>query len=112
MKSLFQHMLDILFIIILFFTFAGLIKMESDIKEARDVLASTVEAVQSSYYDEETIEKLNNQLHQNYPDTWRLSIVEIDSVSTRRNYMVILHYEVKMPFFGIKKSGELKSYAR
>lgn len=112
MKSLFQHMLDILLIIIFFFMFAGLIKMESDLKEARDVFASTVEAVQSSYYDQETIDKLNEQLHQNYPESWKLSITEVDSVSTRRNYMVVLHYEIEMPFFGLTKSGELRGYAR
>ena len=52
--------------------FAGLLQTELQIKEARDVHASAVEAVQASYYDEETIEKLNAQIHQDYPDSWIL----------------------------------------
>lgn len=112
MKSLFQHMIDIVIIIIFFFMFAGLLQTELQIKEARDVHASAVEAVQASYYDEETIEKLNAQIHQDYPDSWILSIQEVKAVGTRKDYLVTLHYEVDMPFFGTSKTGEIKGYAR
>ena len=89
--------------------FAGLLQTELQIKEARDVHASAVEAVQASYYDEETIEKLNAQIHQDYPDSWILSIQEVNTVGTRKDYLVTLHYEVDMPFFGINTADVLKN---
>ena len=112
MKSLFQHMIDIVVLIIMFFMFASLLQTELQIKEARDVHAPAIQAVQASYYDQETITKLNEQIHQDYPDSWVLSIQEVGTVSTRKDYLVTLHYEVEIPFFGMTKTGELKGYAR
>ena len=93
MKSLFQHMIDIVVLIIMFFMFASLLQTELQIKEARDVHASAIQAVQASYYDQETITKLNEQIHQDYPDSWVLSIQEVTGLDEKGNVTLSVLYQ-------------------
>lgn len=108
MKNLIEHLTTMIVMMTLIFVFTIIITIGLQIVEARLVHTSTIEKLQSSYYNL-SIEEINNEIN----NDWFFEINELSSVNSRRDYEVILNYSIKIPLFtenGLK--GRLVGYAR
>lgn len=110
MKTMFEHMITVIVMVIMLFIFTSIVMTEVQIVGARRVHASAINQIQSSYYAVD-INALNDKLHETYPN-WNLSSSLIESVNTRKDYKVKLDYEIMIPVFNIKKKGMIEGYAR
>lgn len=107
MKTIIEHMTTMIMMFILVFIFSAILTIGLQISNARLIHTSTIEKLQSSYYNIE-IEELNAGLYED----WYFEIKEISNINTRRDFEVALNYNIKMPLMKKGISGRMVGYAR
>ena len=108
MKSMIEQMTTMIVMMILIFVFTIIISAGLQILNARLIHSGAIEQLQASYYSV-SAEDLNRQVDEG----WSFELKELNSVSTRKDYEVILHYLIYLPMFkqtGIH--GTITGYAR
>lgn len=110
MKTLFEHMMTEIVVVIILFVFAAFSFVDIQALAARRIHASVVDQLQASYYSIE-LDDLNDKLHETHP-TWTLTIEEIKTYNARKEYRVSLIYDVVVPLFNIRKAGLIEGYTR
>lgn len=58
------------------------------------------------------IDAINDKIHETYPSSWYIESTIVNSVNNRQDRLVTMHYEVKIPVFGITQGGVIEGYAR
>lgn len=111
MRSLFDNFVSTIVFVVIVFTIAAFSTVELQIMSARHIHNSAINQIQSSYYMVD-IKAINDKIHEDYPDGWYIESTVVDSVNNRQNRLVTMHYEIKMPLFGISQKGEIQGYAR
>lgn len=118
MKNILEHLASIIIILILFMVFSSATIAEVQIKNARKIHSAALSQIQASYYTID-INEMNAILADNYPakdedgnNYWYLETERLDSMDTRENYLVRLHYVVNVPFIGLKKTGIIEGQTR
>lgn len=110
MKTLFEHMMTEVVIIIVLFVLGTYTIIDLQVMTARRVHASAVSQIQASYYTVD-IDDFNTKLHEDHPN-WTLTIDELQTYKTRKEYRVSLIYEITVPLFNIRKTGIIEGYTR
>lgn len=108
MKSMIEQMTTMIVMFVMVLVFTIIITVGVQILNARLIHSGAIEQLQSSYYSV-TVDDLNRQVN----DGWSFEIKELNSVKTRKDYEVILHYLIYLPIFrhtGI--NGTITGYAR
>lgn len=115
MKNLFEYMTTMIVTMILVFIFSSIISVGSQLLNARMIHSMAIDNLQSSYYDKSIESRYNNYLNsEDRFNGWKIKLNgPIDSVNSRRTYLVTLNYKIKMPLIGQYINNlEIKGYAR
>lgn len=110
MKIIFEHMTTELMLIVMLFVFSVFSIIDAQVLAARRIHASVVDQMQASYYSVD-IDAYNEALQEKYPD-WKITVTELDTYETRKEYIVELEYEVIVPMFNITKNQTISGYVR
>lgn len=112
MKTLFDNFVSCIIFIVMIFAFASFSTTEMQILSARHIHTSAINQIQASYYTAD-IDAINEKIKESYPDgSWYIESMVINSVNSRQDRLVTLHYKVVMPLFGISQTGTIEGYAR
>ena len=111
MKSMFDNFVSTIIFTVIVFAIACFSTVEMQIMSARQIHSSAINQIQSSYYMVD-INAINDKIHENYPDTWYIESTVINSVNSRQDRLVTMHYTVDLPLFGVSQSGIIEGYAR
>ena len=112
LKSIFDNFVSTIFFVIIVFAISSFIIVEMQLLSARHIHSSAINQIQSSYYMVD-IDKINEKIEEMYPSgDWYIESTVINSVHTRQDRLVKLHYSVKLPLFQIQKNGVIEGYAR
>lgn len=115
MKNIFEYMTTMIVTMILVFVFSSIISVGSQMLNARMIHSMAIDNIQSSYYDESIEERYNKYLNgQDRFSGWKINLNgPIESVNSRRTYIVTLNYKIKMPLIGQYINNlQIKGYAR
>lgn len=112
MKSLFDNFVSIIIFVVLIFSISSFTVLEMQLMSARHIHSSAINQIQSSYYMVD-IDKINEKIKTIYPSgDWYIESVVINSINSRQDRLVTLHYKVALPLFNIEKAGIIEGYAR
>lgn len=111
MKSLFDNFVSTIVFVVIIFTIVAFSTIEMQIMSARHIHSSAINQIQSSYYMVD-IDAINDKIHETYPNSWYIESTIVNSVNNRQDRLVTMHYEVKIPVFGVTQSGVIEGYAR
>lgn len=115
MKNIFEYMTTMIVTMILVYTFSSIISVGTQILNARMIHSMAIENIQSSYYDEAIETRFNNYLNSDDKyNGWKIIMNgPIDSVNSRKTYLVTLDYKIKMPLIGEYIDNlQIQGYAR
>lgn len=110
MKQIFENMVSEIIVIIILFVLNTYTLIDSQVLTARRIHASAMDQIQASYYTV-NVDDLNERIHEKYPK-WTLSIEPLSTYKTRKEYRVVLVYQVAIPLFNIVKPGIIEGYVR
>ena len=110
MKSLIEHMITEIILITIIFIFTAFTIVDMQTLAARRVHTAAIDQMQASYYSINE-DDFNEKLHEKYPN-WNITFTELNTLNTRKEYLITLDYEVVMPILNLKKHGTLEGYAR
>lgn len=110
MKTLMEHMVTEIILITIIFVFTAFTIVDMQTLAARRVHTAAIDQMQATYYSLNE-DDFNEELHKTYPN-WNISFTELNSLNTRKEYLVTLDYEIIMPILNLKKQGTLEGYAR
>lgn len=110
MKSMFEHMATEIIIIIALFILSTFTTIEMQVLAARRVHASAIDQLQASYYSI-NIDDFNDKLAEKYPG-WILTVDELKTHNTRKEYRVVLMYNITIPMFNLRQTALLEGYTR
>lgn len=112
MRSLIDNYVSTIVFVIIIFAIASFSTVEMQVLAARHIHSSAVNQIQSSYYTVD-IDAINDRIEQLYPGcNWYVESDVISTVNSRQDRLVTLHYNVKLPLFGLSKDGTIEGYAR
>ena len=111
MRSLIEHMVTMIVMMLMIFIFSFIITTGLEILDARLIHTSAIETIESSYYNVSE-SYLNDYLISRGKKDWSFNVEELNSVNTRKDYLVTLNYSIKLPLFGNDINGEIRGYAR
>lgn len=95
MKNMFEYMTTVVVAMLIVFMFTSVISIGTQILNARLVHSIAIDNIEASYYNYDP----NNLLKADIFDGWKFNeIKELDSVNTRKDYLVTLNYTIKIPF--------------
>ena len=102
MKTMFENMVSLIVMMILVFVFTGIISIETQVINARNIHSRVVELYQNSYYTlSETT--FNNQIKNGYIDIHHSDINDDEIVYT---------YEIIIPFLNISDTQRIVGYVK
>lgn len=111
MKSMFDNFVSTIIFVVIVFAIACFSTVEMQIMTARQLHSSAINQIQSSYYMVD-VSKINDKIHETYPDSWYIESSVINSVNSRQDRLVTMHYTIELPLFGINQEGVIEGYAR
>lgn len=110
MKQIFENMISEIVVIIILFVLNTFTMIDAQTMTARRIHASAMEQIQASYHTV-NVNDLNEKIHDKYPK-WTITIEPLSSYKTRKEYRVVLVYQVTIPMFNIVKPGIIEGYVR
>lgn len=93
---------------ILVFVLTSIISIGTQLMNARLIHSAGIEKFESSYYNYD----LNDLINQNELKDWSFECKELSSVKSRRDFLITLNYQIKLPLFNKKINGQFKGYAK
>lgn len=102
MKVMFENMITLLIMMILVFVFTGIISVETQVINARNIHSRVVELYQNSYHHLNS-SHFNEQLNNGY--------IEINDAEYDE-HEIIYTYDVKIPFINITDTQRIVGYAK
>lgn len=93
---------------ILVFVFTSIISIAVQMMNARLIHSTGIEKFESSYYTYD----LNNLLNNEEMENWYFDCQELSSVKTRKDFLITLNYQIKLPLFDKEINSQFKGYAR
>lgn len=102
MKTMFENMVSLIVMMILVIVFTGILSVETQVINARNIHARVVETYQNSYHTLSS-SYFNNSLKNGH--------VDINTVDDRESE-VIYTYNVEIPFLNISDEQRIVGYAK
>lgn len=102
MKTMFENMISLIIMMILVFVFTGIISIETQVINARNIHSRVIELYQDSYHFLSS-DDFNRQL--------RKGNIEINEADYGE-YEVIYSYDVTIPFLNIVDTQRIVGYAK
>lgn len=102
MKTMFENMITLIVMMILVFVFTGIISIETQVINARNIHSRVIELYQDSYHSlsaEDFNRKITN-------GNIQINEAEYDE------YEVVYSYDVTIPFLNIKDTQRIVGYAK
>ena len=103
-------MITEIIVVLILFVFSVFATVDMQVMSARRIHASAVDQLQASYYTV-NISDFNEKLKETHP-SWRITIDEINTYNTRKEYRVVLIYDVVVPLFNISRGGIIEGFVR
>lgn len=102
MKTMFENMVSLIVMMILVFVFTGIISIETQVINARNIHSRVVELYQNSYYTLSE-ESFNKQIKNGYINIRHNDINDDEIIYT---------YDVTIPFLNISDTQRIVGYAK
>lgn len=102
MKTMFENMVSLIVMMILVFVFTGIISIETQVINARNIHSRVVDLYQESFHHLSSTD-FNNKLRNGH--------IEIKE-SDYDEFEVIYTYDVKIPFLNITDTQRIVGYAK
>lgn len=102
MKTMFENMISLIAMMVLVFVFTGIISIETQVINARNIHSRVIDLYQSSYHHLSSSD-FNSQIKNGY-----IQINEADY----DEYEIVYTYDVAIPFLNIIDTQRIVGYAK
>ena len=110
MKALIEHLITEIVLITAFITLSSFSSIDMQTLSARRVHSAAINQIQASYYTVD-VDAMNEKLQEQHPK-WFLSVDELETYNSRKEYRVVLIYQISIPVFNTIKPGIIEGYVR
>lgn len=109
MKNMIEYMTTMIVTMIIIFMFSSVISIGTQMLNARLIFGIALENIEASYYNYNP----NNLLKDDMFDGWNFKVEELNSINSRKDYLVSLNYKINIPLIGTSLDNlKIEGYAR
>ena len=109
MKSVIPSYTLIIGYVVLIMMGVSLISVQAQISTARDVHISSLNQIQATHYDKQTINQISNDIQRKYG--WTLEVSNQSVFKDRKAVRITLKYKIIVPFLNVPdKSASISAY--
>lgn len=110
MKNIFEYMTTVIVTMLIVFMFSSIVSIGTQLLNARLIHSIAIDNIEASYYNFNP----NSLLKDDIFDGWKFDdIKELNSVNSRKDYLVTLNYKIDIPLLGTSINDlKIEGYAR